>query len=190
MEIENLTKLVEQELNNTNFPFCSTRKNVSDTKIQAFALGKVNYRGQAFLKGRTKGPSRYNRIFPKLYRLIRKLIKQSYPDFKYTTIQVNKNVLCSPHIDKNNVGPSYIIGLGDYTNGELVIEGKEFDINHKWKYFDGTNGHWVSEFKGTRYTIVFFTHTFKPPHPNVRFLTVTKEGIYNKNKELIKHFTK
>ena len=156
---------VLQELRNTRFPSCKTRSNVasSNQKVEAFALGMVNYRGQAFLGGRTKGPSRWNKKFPKLYRLIRKLMATSYPDFKYTTIQVNKNLKCKPHVDKNNKGDSYIIGLGDYTGGELNVEGKKINIRNKWCNFDGRKQHWVEPFSGERYTLVFFTHTFKPP---------------------------
>ena len=37
---------------------------------------------------------------------------------------VNKNQKASSHTDINNVGESYIIGLGDYTGGELVFTDK------------------------------------------------------------------
>jgi hypothetical protein len=117
--------------------------------------------------------------------LLQELIQRHKPDFEYTTIQVNKNVFCDPHIDKNNVGPSYVIALGDFIGGHLVVEGKEFDIQHKFKKFNGTKAHWITPFKGTRYSIVYFTHTFKPPHPSVRNLVVKKTGIY-KNGELVK----
>jgi hypothetical protein len=149
-------------LESTTFPNCRSRKNVGDKTIKAFALGTVNYRGQKSLGGRTRGPSRFNKNFPKLYGEIRKLIQTHRPAFPYTTIQVNKNVCCDPHVDKNNVGPSYIIALGDYTGGKLVVEGKQFDIHNRWKKFDGRLGHWVTPFKGTRYSLVYFTHTFKP----------------------------
>jgi len=174
------------ELEKTVFPKTTSRKNISDKPIEAFVLGKVNYRGQDCVNNKTKGPSRWNKIFPKLYRLIRKIIKNRFPNFKYTTIQLNKNIKSPPHIDKNNVGPSYIIGLGDYTGGNLVIEGKQYDIKNKWKKFDGRLGHWVESFTGTRYTLVFFTHTFKPPCPSLRSYIITKKGIYKKDKTGVK----
>lgn len=180
-----LQNQVLEELKNTNFPVCFSRKNVGVS--HAFALGTVNYRGQKSLQGKTKGPSRFNKKFPKLYKLIRKLIKEEQPDFKYTTIQVNKNVLCPPHVDKNNVGPSYIIALGDYTGGDLVIKGKPFNIKNKWKHFDGTQGHWVTPFNGERYSLVYFTHTFKPPNPKLRYIEVKESGLYNKG-ELIEKY--
>lgn len=180
VSIATAKKNVFQELERIRFPKTKTRKNVSNDSQEAFALGTVNYRGQAFLNYQTMGQSQYNKKHPDLYRAIKNLISTCKPEFKYTTIQVNKNVLSLPHVDKNNVGPSYIIGLGNYTGGELVIEGKRHNIKNRWKYFDGNKGHWVEPFQGTRYTLVFFTHTFKPPCATKRFLEVTKTGLYNR----------
>lgn len=173
-------------LEETKFPKCYSRKNIKQG-IEAFVLGKVNYRGQSFLNYKTKGPSKYNKKFPLLYREIRKMMKIYDPDFKFTTIQLNKNILSPPHIDKNNVGLSYIIGLGDYTGGNLVIEGKEYNIKNRFKKFDGRLGHWVTPFQGSRYTLVFFTHTFKPPCATLKNIEVKKDGLY-KNGTLIKQY--
>ena len=78
--------------------------------------------------------------------------------FNYTTIQVNKNIVCNPHTDKNNVGLSYIIGLGDYEGGNLMIEENENDIKNKFFLFDGKKIHYNKSFTGDRYSIIFFTH--------------------------------
>lgn len=177
---------VLNELENIRFPTCKTRKNISSEGVKAFVLGDVNYRGQKLLGGRTRGPSRYNKKFKRLYDTLNQFMAKRKPAFKYTTIQVNKNVYCKPHVDKNNVGPSYVIALGDFTGGELVVEGKQFNIKNKLKKFDGRRAHWITPFKGTRYSLVFFTHTFKPPHPSVRSIRVTKKHIYNKKGEIIK----
>ena len=40
------------------------------------------------------------------------------------------------HKDKNNVDTSIIFGLGDYTGGELNVEGEKFDIHYKIIEFD------------------------------------------------------
>lgn len=177
-----LKKKVFTLLEATRFPTCRTRPNVSADPTQAFALGEVNYRGQKSLGGRTRGPSRYNKKFPELLSSIQELMKHYHPDFDYTTIQVNKNVQSKGHVDQNNVGPSIIIALGDFTGGELVIEGKPSNIKNRFKKFDGRLGHWVAPFKGTRYSLVFFTHTFKPPHRDMRGLVVKKDGLYKEGK--------
>ena len=170
-----------QLLENTKFPK-NKRTNISTESQRCFVLGDVNYRGQAYLQGRTKGPSRYNKKFPELFSELQKLIKNHDPDFTYTTIQLNKNIESAPHIDKNNVGDSYIIGLGDYTGGDLVVEGVRHNIKDKFFRFNGTKGHWNDTFKGTRYSIIFFTHTFKPPAYHLRFVKIKKEGYYFKEK--------
>ena len=184
MELE----LVLNELENTNFPTCRTRKNISSEGVKAFVLGDVNYRGQKKLGGLTRGPSRYNKKFEKLFNLLKELMLKNDPSFEYTTIQINKCVYCKPHVDKNNVGPSYIIALGDFTGGELVVEREHHCIKNKFQKFDGRNAHWITPFNGTRYSLVFFTHTFKPPHPSVRSITVDENHIYNKKGEIIKSF--
>jgi hypothetical protein len=183
----NLKKKVLELLESTRFPICRTRPNVSTKPSAAFALGEVNYRGQKSLGGRTRGPSRYNKKFPELFQAIKELIEYYHPDFEYTTIQVNKNVQSKGHVDQNNVGPSIIIALGDFDGGELMIEGKPSTIKNRFKKFDGRLGHWVAPFKGTRYSLVFFTHTFKPPCRTMRGLVVKKDGLY-KDGECIKKY--
>jgi hypothetical protein len=175
------------KLENIKFPKNKSRVNVSVNSTEAFAMGSVNYRGQKSLGGRTKGPSRFNKKFPELYESITDLIRLYKPDFKYTTVQVNKNVRSKPHVDKNNVGPSYIIALGEFTGGNLFIEGEKFNIKNKWKNFNGTLGHWVEPFEGTRYSLVYFTHTFKPPCQSLRHIEVKPDGLYKKN-NLIKSY--
>ena len=43
-------------------------------------------------------------------------------DFYYTSIQLNLNYAAALHTDNNNMGKSFILGLGDYTGGELYVE--------------------------------------------------------------------
>ena len=35
--------------------------------------------------------------------------------------QVNKNYETALHVDGNNMGPSYIVGLGDYDGGQVRV---------------------------------------------------------------------
>ena len=166
---------VLKELENTKFPKNKSRKNISDIPTTSFAMGDINIYDR-----RHRGPSVYNTKFPELYALLKDFIKESQPEFEYTTIQINKNVLCEAHVDKNNVGLSYGISLGDFTGGNLVIEGTPYDIHDIWIEFDGRLGHWVEPFEGTRYSLIYFTHTFKPPCASLRKFTVTKDGMYER----------
>ena len=55
------------------------------------------------------------------------------------------------------------------------------------KWFDGNLGHWVEPFEGERFSLVYFTHTFKPPCPSLRNVRITEKGLYKKG-ELIKSY--
>lgn len=170
-----------ESLRSTKFPKCSTRKNVASGGYEGFCLGEVNYRGQAFLGGRTRGPSSHNAKHERLFTLLKDFIQQKRPRFSYTTIQINKNVECLPHVDANNVGSSYIIALGDFTGGELVVEGNEIPVKNRLVRFDGRKGHWTNPFKGERYSIIYFTHTFKPPTREYARTFVSKDGLFINN---------
>lgn len=180
---KNAKKEVLEALRSVKFPKCVSRMNISSKPTEGFVLGLVNYRNE-----KKKGPSKWNKKFPHLYSILKEFIQLYYPDFSYTTIQVNKTTECNPHIDKNNSGLSLIIALGDFSGGELSIEGVPYNIRNRWKKFDGTKAHWVEKFAGERYSIVYFTHTFKPPSTCLHGITVTKKGIKNKDGMYIKMY--
>ena len=79
-------------------------------------------------------------------------------------VQINKNWQSPPHKDAGNVGESWIIGLGNYTGGETIVE---YDTGHKAhnikNYFTKFNGskftHWTMPWEGTRYSLVFYNHS-------------------------------
>jgi len=65
------------------------------------------------------------------------------------------------HTDKgagSGQSTSLIVALGDYTGGQLVVEGEEKDIRYQPHEFDGwTQRHWTLPFTGERYSLVWFT---------------------------------
>jgi hypothetical protein len=156
-------------LRSTNFPLNESRKNVmkkGQVSYEGFVLGMINlFPYWANIKGhkqelsvRTKDPK-----FKELYNNTRLLLKLHDPNFKYTTIQYNKNHRCAKHKDGRNVGESYIIGLGDYTGGELMVwdendkNPKKHNIRNKFYKFNGSQYfHETQPFKGERYTMVYF----------------------------------
>ena len=78
-------------------------------------------------------------------------------DLYFTSIQVNKNYLSAMHVDGNNLGPSFIVGVGDYSNGGLWVRTHgELDCRHKWQLFDGNVPHCTLPYSGTRYTLIYF----------------------------------
>ena len=60
----------------------------------------------------------------------------------------------TPHVDSGRgqgQSVSLIVGLGNYTGGEIMVEGKSYDIRYNALEFDGWNQlHWTSPFKGER----------------------------------------
>ena len=107
-------------------------------------------------------PPRGNRLFPELARaafeLETVLLPRRPPS---TTIAVNRHARFKPHVDSGagaGQSLSLIVGLGNYSGGELVIEGEEKDIQYRPLEFDGwTQRHWTRPFQGERYSLVWFT---------------------------------
>lgn len=54
-----------------------------------------------------------------LYKELNSIAEKCKHD--YTNISINLNVQAKPHIDKNNVGESMIIGFGNYEGGQLCL---------------------------------------------------------------------
>jgi tRNA U38,U39,U40 pseudouridine synthase TruA len=78
---------------------------------------------------------------------------------------VNCNAEFTPHVDSGTGAGqslSMIVGLGDYTGGELYVEGDLFDIRFKPIEFDGWKlRHWTNQFQGERFSLVWFTPELK-----------------------------
>lgn len=138
-----------------------------DTRLEARPKGATRYVG--FCLGKVTAldrgvvPSRFNLKYPELYAAARRLIKAHSPGFRYTSIQVNKNMQCKPHRDKGNKGPSYGVGLGKYTGGKLVVDGVAHDLHNRLVKFDGRLLHHVTPFTGERYTLIYFQMKRKAP---------------------------
>ena len=77
--------------------------------------------------------------------------------FNHSSYTLNKNLECLPHKDKNNLGDSLILSFGNFSGGNLLIEGKKFDIYKRPLQFNGSLlTHSTEPFQGTRYSIVFY----------------------------------
>jgi tRNA U38,U39,U40 pseudouridine synthase TruA len=74
---------------------------------------------------------------------------------------VNCNAQFTPHVDSGRGAGqslSMIVGLGDYTGGELGVEGVQYDIRYQPLEFDGWRlRHWTLPFLGERFSLVWFT---------------------------------
>ena len=100
---------------------------------------------------------------PELTKLMFSYGETLFHDHKFNAICVNQSYQMARHKDKNNVGDSYIIGLGDYTGGELRVWDKngenpvDHDIQHKPLKFNGSQYfHEVRPFEGERWSLIFY----------------------------------
>merc|ERR1740130_1197017 len=107
--------------------------------------------------------------------------------FGWSSINVNANYAGALHRYANNEGPSFIKAFGDFKGGTLNYWGDDnkaegpvedccedkdkvtMDIHKQLLLFDGNRGHSVNDFKGNRYSLVFFcTGQFFKADPRVR----------------------
>jgi hypothetical protein len=128
-----------------------------EVKMTAMVLGKVRHYFKSDLVNSTA-----TREHKELHKLLNELMKLHNPKFKYTSIQINKNVNCKWHFDKNNKGNSYCISFGDFDGGgiDMKLNGKivNFNNKNKWVYYDGGNiEHRTAKLKGDRIAVIYYT---------------------------------
>jgi len=158
-----------KELNRRRIDVNHYRIKTGDGRSQA--LGVVNKRCQP------PDYSRQNWRRPYLYKLLLDFGAKYVTDISWTSITVNDNYSAGPHRDRGNVGPSFLVGFGDYKGGELqLLEGDlsgNYDIRHKPLVTDfSTTLHAVKPWEGSRYSQVFYQLAAAPflPPPSVRLV--------------------
>ena len=174
-------------LNNMTFAAKLKRRNTAKIKedgtqeaVQGETLGVIRGKSR---KGEicpsTKG-------HPSITTFLASFAKKAFPDFIATSVQVNCGYESTVHCDRDNAGPSLVIGLGGYRNGAIfcadipgeaqyivketdelklhrqslkagsVLEGRLLDVNKRWQIFDGRSPHYTLPFSGRRYTLIFY----------------------------------
>ncbi|CAK9031953.1 Protein kinase domain-containing protein [Durusdinium trenchii] len=153
----------------------SHRQNVKEKneRILGMCLGVTCH----WSKGATISSATRSR--PSITSLLCRFAQQELPGFEFSSIQVNKDYKAAMHVDKNNLGPSFILGLGDYSGGWLWLDdgskvGRVKNIRNRWFKFDGRKPHCVTPFSGRRYTLVFFTYS----NPKMATALSAKEERY------------
>lgn len=143
----------DRYLKNSNY----TWRGVKGNPCSSFTIGYIKPRRCP--KNAPKVLSKSTLRNKKLYELCRRYIQEIKPDFQYTSICVNKNVHCLPHVDANNIGQSLIVGLGDYTGGDLFIDDTRHNIRYSPVVFNGAKEtHWNDQItSGTKYSLVYFS---------------------------------
>ena len=78
---------------------------------------------------------------------------------------INCNAQFTPHVDSGRgqgQSVSMIVGLGDYSGGELFVEGVPYAIRYQPLEFDGwSSRHWTGHYNGERFSLVWFSPDMK-----------------------------
>ena len=106
----------------------------------------------------TRGNAEFEELTHAIFELERTIAPGRTPS---TMVAVNRRATFLPHTDAGagfGQSTSLIVGLGDYTGGELVVEGEPHDIRYAPLTFDGwRQRHWTLPFEGERFSLVWFT---------------------------------
>lgn len=99
-----------------------------------------------------------------LCQMLTRYMRQNYPNFQFTSICVNRNWPGTLHVDKNNLGESKMLTVSspNMTGGDLYLHtlkggGKMLKTNNRVITFNGNDPHMTQPYKGTRYSIVYYT---------------------------------
>ncbi|CAJ1344658.1 unnamed protein product [Effrenium voratum] len=101
-----------------------------------------------------------NEAFPELLGPVFALERRLRPTRSSAVAAVNCNAAFAPHRDGGlgHQSTSLIVGLGDYTGGELCVDGVVADIRYQpLDFHGGRQKHWTLPFQGERFSIVWFT---------------------------------
>ena len=118
-------------------------------KGRTVLLGYIPFKKDTLSNFTKKHPERYKEL---------KSLAVKYAPFPVDNFMLNKNYETQPHYDGMNVGESIIFSFGDYTGGELVVEGKIVDTYMKTHTMNGSQElHWNNPItSGTKYSVIFF----------------------------------
>jgi hypothetical protein len=124
---------------------------------QSTTFGYVRARFGTRKNGKLFDLSLYSIKYPEIYEELLR-IGNIYCPFKFTSIHINKNVVCPKHIDSKNVAQSMLVSFGDYTGCKIVVNGIEYDTNCNPIIFDGSNIEHCNtdDLEGTKYSLIFF----------------------------------
>tara|TARA_R100000655_G_scaffold92217_1_gene133256 strand:- start:833 stop:1378 length:546 start_codon:yes stop_codon:yes gene_type:complete len=163
-------RVVTEYLQGLNFPKKITgkksnnyisRQNISSEKnkiVEAFVLGKVRVFHQ-----RENMDSSLTKKYEEFFELLAHFVYYQFPDFEWTSIQINKNVTCDWHLDKGNEGESLCLAVGDFDGGGIELMGEHgpmcIDNRNKFLQYDGGNikHRSIPHKNGDRYAIIFYT---------------------------------
>jgi len=144
-----LTALKKRKIPKAN----NHKQGITSKRTIVFGISHKRLYGQSF------GAAAANRNRSDLWEVIKKI---PVP-ISYDCVQCNENCQSGPHKDKNNVGLSYILSIGDYEGGDLVIQSPDGTetahalLGTPGLIFDGSNTHYNTPHTGTKYSLIFYS---------------------------------
>jgi hypothetical protein len=158
-----------EALKTIKVPQISSRADVIGTIGRTITFGFGNNR-------RGYHPFKTNKAYPEVLKALVNFGNVVVPkDWEYQTITLNHNAKAKKHIDKQNVGKSVIIGIGDFKGGDIRVfkpdgtGGKDYNLHDVPLLFNGgLLPHETQSFDlGPigRYTMIFYKQKRRPKSP-------------------------
>ena len=114
----------------------------------------------AYLTVRRQHPPEQDQIWDLCHRMI----VTTVPNAIYNALAITKAFSGSPHIDNHDKTFQHVVAFGDFEGGRLCTEADEdgrqvveIDVQNRVGRIDGRAVHWVSGWKGERYSIVYYS---------------------------------
>jgi hypothetical protein len=128
------------------------------------SIGRTVTFGYGMRKFKGYGEFAPNKKYPELLKCLAEFGNRVVPKgWTYEAITLNEGVKAKKHKDNKNSGDSVIIGIGDFSGGDIKVwdaedkNGKAFVLHDQPLMFNGaTHYHQTTPFKGERYTMIFY----------------------------------
>ena len=166
--IKTLLEELYKELQKITIPLKqgrSNRRGFPKHRATTFGITRARYSAKI-------GSSWATLKWPHIWELIQKV--GNHLNFEFTSVQLNHNVTSPKHRDTNNVGDSLLISLGEYTGGEIVIDGETKNAYCNPIVFNGYElEHYNLPHDGNKYSLIFFNTEKNRKNNNL----IEKNGI-------------
>ena len=112
------------------------RTGIAKSHVRTFHTSKS---GTEYSKRRVTEPqqSEYHATGP-IVDHVRTMLPDDFTPGEFFGVMINRNTVCQPHRDKQNLGESCIMFLRDYKGGALILDdGRRFEKRGVWHRYDG-----------------------------------------------------
>jgi hypothetical protein len=136
----------------------NNRMNFEESRYACHGIVRQRKTGIVTLSAASR---RYPEIWQEIQRIGSLLRGRDGMPFLYTSVHLNNNVVAGKHRDRNNIGDSILVGLGEYEGGQICLEtGDVESIRHRPVCFNGSQiTHWNTPItSGVKFSMVFYVH--------------------------------